>query len=48
MPLECRCIMPEFEAGSLVSIVVPFHNEELNVVELYGRLEAVLQECGCE
>ena len=40
--------MPEFEAGSLVSIVVPFHNEELNVVELYGRLEAVLQECGCE
>jgi glycosyltransferase involved in cell wall biosynthesis len=31
-----------------VSIVVPFHNEEPNVVELYGRLESVMQEVGCD
>ena len=29
-----------------LSIVVPFHNEEENVAELYGRLHAVMQETG--
>jgi len=29
-----------------ISIVVPFHNEEQNVVELYGQLQAVMEELG--
>ncbi len=28
------------------SIVVPFHNEEANVTELYDRLKAVMESCG--
>jgi glycosyltransferase involved in cell wall biosynthesis len=28
------------------SIVVPFHNEEANVTELYDRLKAVMEACG--
>lgn len=31
-----------------VSIVVPFHNEEGNVVELYGRLQATMEALDCE
>ncbi len=31
-----------------VSIVVPFHNEEPNVIELYGSLQAVMEELGCD
>ena len=34
--------------SATVSIVVPFHNEEPNVIELYGRLQAVMQELGCD
>src|ERR1700746_739462 len=44
--LEIRCTMPDLKTSEMVSIVVPFHNEELNVVELYGRLEGVMQELG--
>jgi cellulose synthase/poly-beta-1,6-N-acetylglucosamine synthase-like glycosyltransferase len=29
-----------------ISIVVPFHNEEPNVIELYGRLQGVMEELG--
>ena len=39
--------MPNFPNGT-VSIVVPFHNEEGNVVELYGRLQATMEALGCE
>lgn len=39
--------MPDLKITGTVSIVVPFHNEELNVVELYGRLQAVMEELGC-
>ena len=34
--------------NATVSIVVPFHNEEGNVVELYGRLQATMEALGCE
>ena len=34
--------------STTVSIVVPFHNEEGNVVELYGRLQATMEALGCE
>ena len=30
----------------MVSVVVPFHNEELNVIELYERLKDVMEELG--
>ena len=40
--------MPNFNITASVSIVVPFHNEELNVVELYGRLQGVMEELGCD
>jgi glycosyltransferase involved in cell wall biosynthesis len=40
--------MPELRITATVSIVVPFHNEELNVVELYGRLQGVMEELGCD
>lgn len=36
--------MPNLKTTATVSIVVPFHNEEPNVIELYGRLEGVMQE----
>ena len=39
--------MPNLQHTS-VSIVVPFHNEERNVVELYGRLQATMEALGCE
>jgi len=38
--------MPDLTTADMVSIVVPFHNEEPNVIELYGRLESVMQELG--
>jgi glycosyltransferase involved in cell wall biosynthesis len=38
--------MPDLKTTATVSVVVPFHNEEPNVIELYGRLEGVMQELG--
>ena len=38
--------MSDLKTTAMVSIVVPFHNEESNVIELYGRLEGVMQELG--
>ena len=38
--------MPEINPAPTISVVVPFHNEELNVVELYGRLQGVMEELG--
>ncbi len=38
--------MRDLKTTAMVSIVVPFHNEESNVIELYGRLEGVMQELG--
>lgn len=35
--------MPELNSNPMVSIVVPFHNEEDNVTELYNQLHAVMQ-----
>jgi glycosyltransferase involved in cell wall biosynthesis len=35
--------MPELNNKPMVSIVVPFHNEEDNVTELYNQLHAVMQ-----
>ena len=40
--------MPGPKITATVSIVVPFHNEEPNVIELYGRLQAVMEELGCD
>jgi glycosyltransferase involved in cell wall biosynthesis len=34
--------MPDINSGASVSIVVPFHNEEANIVEMYSRLRAVM------
>lgn len=36
--------MPDLQTTAVVSIVVPFHNEEANVGELYGRLHNVMQD----
>ena len=38
--------MPDVKTSPSVSVVVPFHNEELNVIELYGRLQGVMEELG--
>jgi len=38
--------MPDLKTTATVSIVVPFHNEEPNVIELYGRLQGVMEELG--
>ena len=40
--------MPNLKTAASVSIVVPFHNEESNVVEMYGRLHAVMESLGRE
>jgi glycosyltransferase involved in cell wall biosynthesis len=40
--------MPDLKITATVSIVVPFHNEEPNVIELYGRLQNVMEELGCD
>jgi len=36
--------MPDLTAKPTVSIVVPFHNEEENITELYARLHSVMEE----
>jgi len=38
--------MPDMSGAASVSIVVPFHNEESNVIELYGQLQGVMEELG--
>jgi hypothetical protein len=38
--------MPDLKTATSVSIVVPFHNEEPNVTEPYGRLQGVMEELG--
>src|SRR5271165_155154 len=38
--------MPDPKTAASVSIVVPFHNEEANVIEMYGRLHAVMEAVG--
>ncbi len=38
--------MPDLKSAATVSIVVPFHNEESNVTELYDRLHAVMEGMG--
>ena len=38
--------MPDLKTAASVSIVVPFHNEEPNVVEMYWRLHAVMEALG--
>jgi hypothetical protein len=38
--------MPELRTAPTISVVVPFHHEEPNVIELYGRLQGVLEELG--
>ena len=40
--------MPDLKTTATVSVVVPFHNEEPNVIELYGRLKNVMEELGCD
>ena len=40
--------MPDRTAKPTVSIVVPFHNEESNVTELYARLHSVMGEVDWE
>ncbi len=35
--------MPDLNTAASVSIVVPFHNEEPNVIEMYWRLHAVME-----
>jgi glycosyltransferase involved in cell wall biosynthesis len=38
--------MRDIKTNPTISIVVPFHNEESNVIELYGRLQDVMEELG--
>jgi len=38
--------MPNLSGKPSISIVVPFHNEEPNVIEMYGRLHAVMEAVG--
>jgi glycosyltransferase involved in cell wall biosynthesis len=40
--------MPDLTAKPTVSIVVPFHNEEDNVTELYARLHSVMEDVDWE
>src|SRR5262252_1882751 len=40
--------MPDLTAKPTVSIVVPFHNEEENITELYARLHSVMEEADWE
>src|ERR1700690_3673142 len=47
-PLAERCTMPDLTAKPTVSIVVPFHNEEDNVTELYARLHSVMEDVDWE
>src|SRR5271165_7293734 len=45
-PSEGRYSMPDIKAAPTISIVVPFHNEEPNIVEMYGRLHTVMETLG--
>src|SRR5260370_38819954 len=47
-PLAERCTMPDHTGKPTVSIVVPFHNEEDNITELYARLHAVMEDVDWE
>jgi len=40
--------MPDLKTTATISIVVPFHNEEANVTELYSRLYSVMEGTGWE
>jgi glycosyltransferase involved in cell wall biosynthesis len=40
--------MPDLTAKPTLSVVVPFHNEQDNVTELYARLHSVMDEVGWE
>ena len=40
--------MPDLTAKATISVVVPFHNEENNVTELYARLHSVMEEVDWE
>jgi glycosyltransferase involved in cell wall biosynthesis len=40
--------MPDLKTTATISIVVPFHNEEANVTELYSRLYTVMEGTGWE
>jgi len=40
--------MPDLTAKPTVSIVVPFHNEEGNVTELYAQLHSVMEDVSWE
>ena len=40
--------MPDLIAKATVSIVVPFHNEEDNITELYARLHSVMEDVDWE
>ena len=35
--------MPDLTTRPTISIVVPFHNEEANIIELYGQLQGVME-----
>src|SRR5260370_28665192 len=47
-PLAERCIMPDHTAKPTVSIVVPIHNEEDNITELYARLHSGMEDVDWE
>ena len=40
--------MPDLRAKPTVSIVVPFHNEEDNITELYAQLHSVMEDVDWE
>src|ERR1700686_3897346 len=40
--------MPDLAAKPTISIVVPFHNEENNITELYARLHSVMEDVDWE
>src|SRR5271165_1089767 len=46
MPSVGGCSMSDLKTTRSISIVVPFHNEEENVTDLYSRLHAVMEETG--
>src|SRR6266446_8073453 len=39
-----RSTMPDLTAKPTLSIVVPFHNEEDNITELYAQLHSVMED----